>query len=413
METGQHEILQFLLLIGLLILLAKISGGISVSLGQSAVLGELLVGLMLGPSVLDLLNWPAFQGAHLNVVVLYLANFGVILLMFIAGLETNLAEMKRMRKVAFTAGTLGTITPLLMGAPLAYLFNYPATSSLFIGIILAATSTSITVQTLIEMERLESREGVALLGSAIVDDILAIILLTFFSAFALSEIGLASAGATVLRMILYFSLAIGFGVLFIRFGIGHIHKLPVSEPVLALTLIMVLLYSWSAEAMGKVAAITGAYIAGVFVAQSELLSIVEEKIKPFTYGLFVPIFFISIGLQTNLRLLQVSDLPFAVLLILIAIVSKIIGCGGGAWLAGMTRIEALRVGVGMVSRGEVGLIIAGIGIQTGFISEAVFAVSVLMVVVTTLITPVTIRWSFAQEEKFSVEAEDSIKGEKT
>jgi Na+:H+ antiporter len=411
METGQHEILQFLLLIGIVILLAKASGGISVRLGQSAVLGELLAGLILGPSALHLLDWPAFQGAHLDVTLLYLANFGVILLMFIAGLETDLEEMRRMKTVSLAAGSLGAITPLLLTFPLAMAFGFPKASSLFIGIILAATSVSITVQTLMEMEQLESREGVALLGSAIVDDILAILILSLFTAFTLSG-GLAIAGNVVIRMILYFSLAIGVGILLVRFGIPLIRKLPVSEPILAFILVIVIGYSWSAEAFGKVAAITGAYIAGVFVAQSELLHDAEEKIKPFTYALFVPVFFISIGFQTNLRLLHWADLPFALLLILVAVASKIIGCGGGAWLAGMNRIEAFRVGIGMISRGEVGLIVAGIGIQTGLISARVFAVVVLTVVVTTLLTPAMIHWVFDRQEKVPDANETSIEGEK-
>jgi len=187
METGHHEILQFLLLIGVMILLAKAAGGISVRLGQSAVLGDLLVGLILGPSALHLLEWSAFQGAHLDVVVVYLANFGVILLMLIAGLETNLDEMQKMKAVSLTAGSLGAVTPLIIAFPLAMAFGFTMASSFFIGIILAATSVSITVQTLIEMEQLESREGVALLGSAIVDDVLAILILSFFSAFALAS----------------------------------------------------------------------------------------------------------------------------------------------------------------------------------------------------------------------------------
>lgn len=411
METGQHEILQFLVLIGLVIFLAKAAGGISVQLGQSAVLGKLLVGLIMGPSLFNFLEWPAFHESRLDVMLLYLANLGVILLMFIAGLETDLHEMRRMKKVALTAGSLGAITPILMGFPLAWAFGFSIASSLFIGIILAATSTSITVQTLIEMERLESREGVTLLGSAIVDDLLAILILSGFSAFVLSEAGLGSVMGVLLRMVLYFSVAIGLGLILMRYGLPWIQNLPVSEPVLAFTLIMVLFYSWSAEALGKVAAITGAYMAGVFVAQTDLLHQVEEKVKPFAYALFVPIFFISIGLQTDLGLIRWGDLPFALLLILVAVISKILGCGGGAWLGGMKRIEAFRVGVGMISRGEVGLIIAGIGIQSKLISEEIFAVAVLMVVVTTLITPVLIRWSFARGVE-PVDAEATVRGEK-
>jgi Kef-type K+ transport system membrane component KefB len=202
-------------------------------------------------------------------------------------------------------------------------------------------------------------------------------------------------------------------MLIVRFGLSSIRKFPVSEPVLAFTLVMMVLFAWSAEAFGKVAAITGAYLAGVFIAQTDLFHTVEEKIKPFSYALFVPIFFISIGLQTNLNLLHVSDLPFAILLILVAIASKVIGCGWGALMGGMSRWEALRVGIGMVSRGEVGLIVAGIGLQTGMISEGVFSVAVLMVIVTTLLTPIMIRWSFSRGDTIRPEVKEPVKGEKT
>ncbi|MBI3995906.1 MAG: cation:proton antiporter [Nitrospirae bacterium] len=411
METGHHEILQFLLFTGLLILLAKAGGGFSVRLGQSAVLGELTVGLLLGPSFLNFMRWPLFDGAHLDVVLTYFANLGVILLMFIAGLETNLDEMRKMKNISLTAGSLGALTPLLLGFPLAWAFGFSPTASFFIGIILAATSASITVQTLIEINRLDSREGTALLGSAIVDDVLAILILSIFSAVAVSEGGFASIGEAILRMILYFALAGGLGLLLMRNGIPIIQRLPVSEPVLAFTLIMALFYAWSAESIGKVAGITGAYIAGVLMTRTHLLHVVEKKIKPFTYALFVPAFFISIGIQTDLRLLEGRDLPFAALLTLTAIFSKVIGCGGGAHLAGMSRVEALRVGIGMISRGEVGLIVAGIGIQTGLISDSVFAVAVLMVVVTTLITPVLIRWSFTLGDQPSNDRPVFTKGE--
>ena len=404
MHVEHAELLQFLLLLALIIASAKAGGWASLRAGQPAVLGEIVAGVVLGPSVLNMLGWRVFPEG-LGVVVAHLANIGVIFLMFIAGLETDLAKMRRVGRVAGIAGTAGVFVPLLLGAAVALPFGYSLTQALFIGVVLTATSVSITVQTLIELGRLESREGTTLLAAAVIDDVIAIIVLSVFVALSGGGGGLASVGIVAVRMVVFFALAIVGGLWVIGRVLPKAHGLPISEGLLASVTVLILVLSWSAEAFGRVASITGAYIAGVLVAEVGFRDEVERRLKAFTYAILVPVFFVSIGLQTNARLLAAEDLPFALLIVVAAVVGKIAGCGGGALAGGFSRAESLRVGVGMVSRGEVGLIIAGIGLQSGLLTDRGFAVMVIMVLATTLLTPILLRATFPRQRPALTEAE--------
>ncbi len=389
-----HEILNFLLLLALVVAAAKGAGWLSLRLGQPAVLGELLAGVVLGPSLLDLLHLKPFAGEGMAAGLFLLANVGVVLLMFIAGLETDLRQMRRVGRVAAAAGVAGVVVPLLMGLAVTLPFGFGLQKSAFMGIVLTATSVSITVQTLIELRQLDSKEGTTLLGAAVVDDVIALVVLSVFVAVSLAGGGgLAGVGVVLLRMAVFFVGAILLGRFF-RTALGRAERAPVSEALLAATLIAVLVYSWSAEALGGVAAITGAYLAGVLVARAGYRQEVEHRLKAFTYALLVPIFFVSIGLQTNARALAAQDIPLALLVVLAAVVGKVVGSGAGARLAGFTGPEALRIGVGMISRGEVGLIIAAIGLQTGLLDERGFAITVIMVLATTVIAPPLLRAVF-------------------
>lgn len=389
-----HELLNFLLLLALMLAAAKGAGWLSLRLRQPAVLGELLAGVVLGPSILDLLSFEPFAGAGITAGVFHLANLGVILLMFIAGLETDLDQMRRVGRVAVAAGSAGVLLPLLLGVAVALPFGFGLQKGIFMGIVLTATSVSITVQTLIELRQLESKEGMALLGAAVVDDVIAIIVLSGFVAFSLpGSGGLANAGIVLLRMGAFFAVAILLGRFFRRV-LAVADRAPVSEGLLTAALVAVLAYAWGAEALGGVAAITGAYLAGVLVTQAGFRTQVEHRLKALTYALLVPLFFVSIGLQTDARALHVEDVPLALLIIVAAIVGKVIGSGGGARLAGLSGPEALRIGVGMISRGEVGLIIAALGVQSGVLEPRDFALMVIMVLATTLVTPPLLRALF-------------------
>ncbi len=406
MQVEHSQLLQFLLLLALIITAAKAAGWASLRVGQPAVFGDILTGVLLGPSLLDVLSWTPFRGAGLEEVVAHLANLGVILLMFIAGLETDLQQMRRVGRVAAVTGTAGVFAPLLLGLLVALPFGFSSQEAVFIGIVLTATSVSITVQTLIELRQLESKEGTTLLAAAVIDDVIALIVLSAFVAFAGGAGGgLVRVGAVVLRMAAFFAAAIWGGLWITRRALARASRLPVSEGLLASAAVLLLLFAWAAEALGQVAAITGAYIAGVLVARAGYREEIEHRLRAFTYAVLVPVFFISIGLQTNARLLSTADFPFAVLVILAAVAGKIIGCGGGALAAGFSPQEALRVGVGMISRGEVGLIIAAIGLQTGLLDERGFAVMVIMVLATTIITPVLLRMVFPRTRRLPTEAE--------
>jgi Na+:H+ antiporter len=392
--------LQVLLLLGAIIIAAKLAGAASNRLGQPAVFGELLVGLLLGPTLLNLLAWrvfltPASQGGPpttLLPLVGDLSQIGVVLLMFVAGLETNLGEMRRVGHVAFWAAVGGVALPFAGGAAVAVLFGLPlAWEGLFIGAILTATSVSISAQTLMELGAIRSRAGTVILGAAVIDDVIGILVLSFVVAFARAEghVDLASVGLVVGRMAAYFVVAILLGQTFRSIG-GWAERLRVSQGLLAVVLVVVFVYSWMAEFLGGMAAITGAYLAGVFFARTPFKARIDEGIHPLTYSMFVPVFFVGIGLEADARHLG-GRVLFTIALAAVAILTKVFGCASGARLVGLARHEALRVGIGMISRGEVGLIVASYGLAHGLIGADVFSASVLMVLATTMVTPPLLR----------------------
>lgn len=397
---------EFLLLLAVIIAAAKAGGWLSLRFGQPAVLGEILAGVVLGPSLLNVFAWPIFRGTDLPIAVSHLANLGVIFLMFIAGIETDLARMRRVGGAAVSAGTAGVIIPLLLGAGVALVFGASSDRAVFVGLVLAATSVSITVQTLIELGRLQSKEGTALLAAAVVDDIIAIMALSVFIALrGAGGTGLGGVAQTVFQMAVYLVAAIVLGTAFLGRLVKRARRLPVSEGLLATVTVALLVYAWAAEGFGHVASITGAYIVGVLIARAGFREDVEHRLRSFAYAILVPVFFISIGLQTDARTLTTADLPFATMIIVAAVGGKIIGCGGGAMLSGFTAPEALRVGVGMISRGEVGLIVASIGVRARLLTERDFAVMVFMVLATTVVTPLLLRASFPRPRRPLTEAQ--------
>jgi Kef-type K+ transport system membrane component KefB len=384
--------LQLTLAIAIIILAAKAGGYIAVRLRQPAVLGELLVGLILGPTLIDLVHLPFVSNPELlQEEIADLAALGVVFLMFMAGLEVELSEMLRSGRASALSGTIGVIVPLFMGAIVALPFGHTDQAAWFIGIILTATSVSISAQTLLELGVLRTREGLTLLGAAVVDDVLVLVVLSIFLALNGSD---ESIGAVLIKMLVYLALSGLLGWFVLPRVVTWIDRQPISEGLTAVVLCLILVFAWSAEVMGGLAAITGAFIAGVGLGRSVLREKIETKMRPITYGFLVPIFFVSIGLEADLRAIAGALLPFLIVLFVVAVVSKVIGAGLGARLAGLNNAESLRVGVGMISRGEVGLIVAGIGVQQGIISAEVFSMVVVLVLLTTLITPLLLRWVF-------------------
>jgi Kef-type K+ transport system membrane component KefB len=411
--------LQLVLLLALIIAAAKVAGAAAKRLGQPAVFGEILIGLILGPTLLNILQWPLFAltehgeaGVGFLALIHDLAGVGVLLLMFVAGLETDLVEMRRVGKVAFWSAFGGVALPMVGGAATAVAFGLPLVwEGIFIGTILTATSVSISAQTLMELGALRSREGCTILGAAVIDDVMGIIVLSVVVAFAKAaggQINLLQIVFVAVRIAVFFVVAVMAGRLFTPF-LRWASKLEVSQGLLAAVLFVTLIYSWAAEYFGAVAAITGSYVAGVLFAQTPFKKEIDDGVHPLTYSMFVPIFFISIGLQVNGRELG-QQITFTLILILVAIAAKAIGCGVAARACGFTNIESIRVGVGMISRGEVGLIVASYGLANGLIDQNVFSASVLMVLATTMVTPVLLRQTFPQEPAAHAMVEETIAG---
>lgn len=391
--------LQFILALSTLIAGARIGGALSKRLGQPAVLGELLAGVLLGPSLFNYFHQPWFTDAHLGQSVKHLAELGVIFLMFLAGLEIDLREMAKTGRAAALAGVLGVIAPIGLGLGAGALFGYPLREAVFIGIVLSATSVSISAQTLMELGMIRQREGLTLLGAAVIDDVLVILVLSVFLALGGGAASLGDVLGVFLRMLVYLIAGAALGYFLIPRLTERIARAPIRQGVMSFVIVTALLYAWAAEIVGGIAAITGAFLVGLAFARSSFRQEIEHNFSALTYGFFVPLFFVSIGLEANVRSVTGSGLLFGAVLILIAIVSKVIGSGLGARWGGLTRGESFRLGLGMISRGEVGLIVASVGLSEGLIDQTIFSQIVLVVLVTTLLTPLLLRWAYARAER--------------
>jgi len=400
---GNHTIMALFLSLSIVIAASRLSGALARRLGQPRVLGELLIGVILGPTLLNFLHWPVFQGAALEETIKHLAELGVLLLMFLIGLEVNLRELSQVGRVGVLAGFAGAVVPVLLTVPVVLLFDYPWQPALFAGVTLAATSVSISAQVLLELGFLRTKVGSALLATALIDDVLAILLVSITVILVAPEGGggVDSLAATVARMVLY----IGIASILAWFILPRLMNWIADRPAIAqsfgvpaFALVFALLFAWSAEAVGGVATITGAFIAGVGLSRcrEQTRHDIEQATGHIAYAFLVPIFFVNVGLETDLSSFPLSALLMATLLLLAGVVSKVAGCGLGARLGGFSPGESLRLGVCMISRGEVGLIIASLGITVGVfqLDHPLFAALFLVILLTTVLTPILVRWIF-------------------
>lgn len=390
--------LELVFLLAVILIAAKASGYLAIKLGQPSVLGELLVGLLLGPSLLDIVHLPFISNTHLGETINELGELGVLLLMFMAGLELHLSELTKNTKVAVYAGVLGVLVPVSLGFLAGEVYGMNFDNAMFLGLTLGATSVSISAQTLMELKVLRSRVGLGLLGAAVVDDILVILLLSSYVAMA--------DGGSLVQILIVFGKMVGFLGLSAAFGYWVlprlsviVSRLPISQSVLTFSLIIMLIYGLSAELIGGMAAITGTFVAGLMFGRTREKTQIEGGLRALSYSFFVPIFFVSIGLKINLRELSVESLWIMLGISLFAIIGKIFGSGLGAKLGNFSWIESLQLGIGMVSRGEVGLIVASIGLAGGHMTNDVFSAVVGMVMITTLVTPPLLRLAFKIKHK--------------
>ncbi len=393
----------FLLDIGLILVFTKVFGLLTKRIDMPQVVGALVAGIVLGPLCLNLLQETEFLHQ--------LSEIGVVILMFGAGLETDVRELKQSGKSYLVIALLGVIVPLGLGFLLASYFNTGMDvmlENVFIGIILTATSVSITVETLKEMGKLSTRSGNAILGAALIDDVLGIVALTLVTSLSDASVSIA---IVLFKILAFFVISGIVGVvlhkLIDKWMMSHNDHLQ-RYPVLAFA--FCLLYAFIAEEIFGVAGITGAFIAGLIISHTAQAEYVSRRVNITGYMLFGPVFFASIGMQAVLDQMSLDIIIFTVLLTITAILSKVVGCGFGARMMKYPRRSALRVGVGMVSRGEVALIVATKGMALGLLSQKFFTPIIVMVVITTVITPILLKVVYKDKEHETVYA-DNERGE--
>ncbi|MEH7377999.1 cation:proton antiporter [Neobacillus drentensis] len=372
--------------LAIILFASKIAGDICVKLGQPSVLGKLLIGVILGPAVLGLVSD--------TKTLEDLSQIGVILLMFIAGMETDLNEFKRTWKASTFVGISGIIVPLVSGYLAGILMNMTTFEALFLGLLLSATSVSISVQALKELNKMKSKEGTAILGAAVIDDVLVIIALAFLMSMAGGEVNLSM---MIIKKVLFFMVAILVAWKVVPWVLKKFAPLKVTEPLVTGALIICFLFAYAAEITG-VAAIIGAYIAGVAISQTEYKLQIFEKVETISYSIFVPIFFTSIGVAVSFDGIS-KNFGLIIGFSILAILTKLIGAAMGAKIAHFSWKSSLGIGAAMVSRGEVALIIASIGLETKLISQELFAVLVVVVLVTTIVTPPMMKYFFSEGNK--------------
>ncbi len=392
--------LQLILAIAIIIFAAKVGGYLSTRLKQPAVVGEVLVGLMLGPSLIDFFHLSVFTDKHLEESIMHMAEIGVLLLMFIAGLELHLEELAKAGKIAFFAGVLGFGIPLLSGLGLGRVMGYPIEQAVFLGLLLSPTSISISAQVLMELKQLRSRVGMGLLGAAVIDDVLVVLGLSLYGALlGGSEAigGVDEVGVIFLKMLGFLIVSHAFGIWVLPKLVVFVKKLPISQGLVSFAFVMLFLYAWSAEALGHMATIIGAFMAGLFFSRSSIPHSFREGFSAIAYGFFVPVFFISIGLEANIRLLNAENISFLLILLLAAIFSKLIGAGAGGVIGGLSFKESMQLGVGMIPRGEVMLIAATVGLVEGIIPNETFSIVIILVIASTLLSPPLLRALLARQ----------------
>lgn len=360
----------------LIILLAtKLAGDLCVRLGQPAVVGKLLIGVIIGPA---LLGW--VENSH---IIDQLSQVGVLLLMFIAGLETDLSELKSTFKSSMAVAVGGIILPFLGGYLLAVAIGMETGNAVFLGLLLSATSVSISVQSLKDLNLLKSRESTTLLGAAIIDDILVVVLLAFvMSIFGGDEVSLS---LIIGKKLIFFIIVAIFIWKLGKWAMKWLAPLRVSESVISAGLIVCFFLAYVAEEFG-VAGIIGAFAAGLAISQTDYKQEVEHKIEPIAYAIFVPIFFVSVGFSVSFEGMG-EQIGLLIITTIIAIITKLVGSGLGAKLTGFSNRSSLGIGSGMVSRGEVALIIGTIGLQSGLLEQKYFTMLVIVIILTTLVTP--------------------------
>ena len=397
---------KYLLVLAAILLTTKLLGLFSRRIQLPQVVGALVAGVLLGPVVNAFMGVGTADGffssaAGSDQLFGMLSELGVIVLMFGAGLDTDIHEMRKCGKASFIIALIGVIAPLVLGGFVSYFFITDSDSqmqilkSVFIGVVLTATSVSITVETLKEMGKMNTPASNAILGAAIIDDILGIIALTIITSFADKSVNILF---VLLKIVLFFVFAVVLGVgMYMLFKWMNKHTKRDSRRYVIIAFAYCLVTAFVAEVFFGVADITGAYIAGLVLSMTNRKRYLENRFSTLSYMLLSPIFFACIGLTIEVPSLTTSLMRFAVLLTLVAVATKFFGCALGGKICGYSTKECFQIGAGMISRGEVALIVAKKGESCGLMDPNLFGPLVIVVVITTIIAPVILKILFKEK----------------
>ena len=395
--------LEILRSIAIIIITAKGFGLIARKLKAPQVVGEIIAGLILGPSLLKWVEPSDFISG--------VAEIGVILLMFSAGLETNLTQLKKTGAKATLIACSGVFVPLIGGTLLYFCFyDFAPVGSeeffkaVFIGTILTATSVSITVQALKELGKLTDEVGTTIMSAAIIDDVIGILVLTIVISFRDPS---SKIGDVVLRTVGFFILAIIVGIILYKIMEWVDNRYPHTQRIPIIGLALALALSYIADKFFGIADITGAYVAGIILSSLKDSKYIDRKMDVNSYMIFGPVFFVSIGLQTDLKSLDMSILLFSVGFVLVGLLAKIIGCGLMSRLCGYKGIDTLKIGVGMMTRGEVALIVSKKGLEVGMLDSKYFTSVILLIIVSSILTPVILKLLYSTKAETEKAVEKS------
>ena len=384
----------------IIIVMAKLFGLIARRLHAPQVAGEIIAGLLIGPTLLNLVNPSDFLSG--------MAEIGVILLMFSAGLETDIDKLKKSGLKATILACTGVGVPLVLGTLLYMAFYGVATpgstefiKALFIGTILTATSVSITVQVLKELGKISTEVGTTIMSAAIIDDVIGIVVLT-------AVLGLkdpnANLAAVCLKTVAFFALSVVVGIIIFKIMSKAEAKWPHTRRIPIMGLALAFAMSYVADKYFGVADITGAYVAGIILSSLDNSEYIDRKMDINSYMLFGPVFFASVGLQTNLRSVDMTILAFSAAFVVVGLLGKVIGCGIVAKLLKYNTSDSLKIGVGMMTRGEVALIVAQRGLKADIVDSRYFTAVILLIILSSILTPIILKAIYASDEKTNLPA---------
>ncbi len=408
------EPFEILLPLALIFLLAKLLGLGAHRLGMPAVIGMLIAGILIG--LLDFIPWEPLHNALFSSEVKYvlsvLSKIGVVLIMFSAGLGTDLKKLKQTGVAAVVITTFGVVVPMLFGWLVASLFFgfHNVLQNLFYGAILTATSVSVTVAVLKELGKLDSKVGTSVVAAAVIDDVIGIIILSVLTGFSSgAESGNAgwkwfspNSGMVVIKIVVFFAVAIGLGVLLRKFFNRMERKAPHNRRIPIISLAACFVYAYCAEKLFGVADITGAYLAGILLGGTlSETPYVESKVDQMGYLFFSPVFFANIGIANieHFSKIDTTFLAFGAVYVIAALLGKLLGCGVGAKICKFNVSDSFRIGLGMMVRAEVVLICTEKGVACGLVKPAVYPFVILIILISSVLTPILLKWSYRREEK--------------